>query len=57
MTAQVLTGVADNWDMSTNLKYAAECPLCHNTKETVWFRIDGETVCRDHHGHPLFEEQ
>lgn len=31
----------------------AECPVCGEERETVYFLIDGLLVCRDHDGHPL----
>lgn len=29
----------------------AECPVCGNYQETVYFNVDDELVCRE--GHPL----
>lgn len=41
--------------MSENLLYAAECPICHNTRETVW--AGPGLVCREHPEHPLSEDR
>jgi hypothetical protein len=34
----------------------AFCPVCDTLKETVFFKVDGEMVCRFHPGHPLYLE-
>lgn len=31
----------------------AECPVCGNYQETVFFNVADELVCRSHEGHPL----
>jgi hypothetical protein len=35
----------------------AECPVCHEYRETVFFRVDDDLVCRCHPDHPLSEDR